>query len=157
MSVLSPSLTLPEIGSMAVYETLLTIPAVVAATDGQIINRAVAADGEDYPFLLHHNEPGTESYGRALGFGRPPESWRSRYVIRLACEGPSVDPIIGAVYAIQQRFLAGPLIAPPGYFVSAELVDTWPQTNGAGSLEDGGIIYSIAGDYYRLEVLNQGA
>ncbi len=157
MSVLTPPLTLPQVGSMAVYSTLLTLPGVTDAVVDRILNMPFADELTAYPFLLHHSEPGEKGYSAPISFGHKPEAWVGRYVIRLECEGPSVDPVLGALYAIQERFLAGPLVSPTGYFVTAEPIEPWPQTNGAGSLEDGGIIYSIAGDYYRLEVLNQGA
>lgn len=157
MSTMSPPLTLPAVGSLAVWETLKTLAPVTTTFADRVLNMPFASEGTAYPFLLHHSEPGGDGYGLALGFGRKPESWRGRYVIRLECEGESTDPVLSALYAIQERFASGPLVAPAGYCVTAEPLEPWPQILGAGSLEEGGVIYSQAGDFYRLEVLNLGA
>lgn len=154
MSTLSPPLTLPAVGSMAVYQTLLTLQPVVATFGTRILNMPFADQWTDYPFLLHHSEPGESGFGHTIGFNHKPESWRGRYVVRLECEGPSVDPVLAAQFAIQERFASGNLDGPDGYFVTAELIEAWPQVLGAGSMEEGGVIYSKTGDFYTLEVLN---
>jgi hypothetical protein len=157
MSTLSPPLTLPAVGSLAVYQTLLSLSAVTDTFGASILNMPFASADVPYPFLLHHAEPGGDGYGMTIGIGHAPESWRGRYVVRLECEGESTDPVLTALYAIQTRFAAGPLVAPSGYFVTAEPLEPWPQILGAGSMEEGGVIYSQTGDFYTLEVLNLGA
>lgn len=157
MSVLTPPLTLPAVGSLAVYQTLAALTAVTDTFGTRVLNMPFAPESTQYPFLLHHSEPGGDGYGLPIGIGHQPESWRGRYVVRLECEGESTDPVLTALYAIQQRFAAGPLVAPDGYFVSAEPLEPWPQILGAGSMEEGGVIFSQTGDFYTLEVLNLGA
>lgn len=157
MSTLSPPLTLPAVGSLAVWETLKTLSAVTDTVGDRIFNMPFAPEGTLYPFLLHHAEPGGDGYGLTIGHFRRPESWRGRYPIRLECEGESLYPVLDALYAIQERFASGPLVAPTGYFVAAEPLEPWPQILGAGSMEEGGVIFSQTGDFYMLEVLNLGA
>lgn len=156
MSVVTPPLTLPAVGSMAVYQTLLSIPDAVATFGGRLFNMPFAPEMTAYPFCLHHAEPGGEGYGATIGQRRP-ESWRGRYVLRYECEGESLGPLLTAHYAIQERFATGALVAPDGYFVQAIPLELWPQILGAGSMEEGGVIYSQTGDFYTLEVLNLGA
>jgi len=157
MSVVTPPLTLPAVGSIAIFQTLLTIPEAVEAFGNRMLNMPFAPELTAYPFLLHHAEPGGDGYGLTLGSFRRPESWRGRYVVRMECEGESIASLLSAQYAIQGRLASGSLVAPDGYFVTAEPLEPWPQILGAGSMEEGGSIFSQTGDFYTLEVLNLGA
>ncbi len=151
------SLTLPEIGSVAVYETISSIAAVTQTCGLRVLNLPFAPHGTALPFCLHHTEPGLGRFTAPLGAFRAPDTWIGRYVVRLICDGESTEPVLPARYAIQQRFVSGRLIAPEQYFVTATLLEPWPQQMGAGSMEEEGRIYSQLGDYYELEVLNLGA
>jgi hypothetical protein len=151
------TLTLPEIGSVAVFETIKAIPGFTAICGLRVFNMPMAPMGTDVPFCLHHTEPGLGRFSAPLGAFVMPDTWTGRYVVRLICEGESAAPILPARYAIQQRFVTGRLNSLDGYFVTATLQEPWPQQLGAGSMDEEGRIYSQVGDFYELEVLNLGA
>ena len=149
---------LQDIGSAAVYETIRQIPVVQDTVGKRIRNKSWLADqNAPLPACLHYSEPGGGGYADQPIGVRTPYALMMRYVVRFLCDGESTDPVDPAADAVFAA-LAGRIDCPiAGYEVQAVPLEPWPQLNASGMLGTGaqGRVYSEAGDYFQITVLNQ--
>lgn len=150
------AIRLPDIASEAVFDLLSSITAVTNVVGDRIVNQPFLPMDMATPACMHYAEPGGNGYGSAINPGNLPNTVGLRYVVKFLAAMQSTDEIDEAANAVLQQ-MAGYIPARAGYAVVAESLEPWPQSLGTGTLVEGGDVYKVSGDFYRIEVFKQGA
>lgn len=140
-----------DAGATSISQSLLSMSAVTNIVGDRVFNLPFIPQGIERPVCYHWFEPGGPGYRRTIqGRGKPAETGL-RWVVLFSCPGYSSDPIADAADAVLDAF-CGDLKQVPGFRVTAEQLEPWPQVLGSGALLDTDQPYRAIGDFYQINI-----